>query len=167
MTSVTVTAGRARCSEAMPAGSLTTAPTWSTAGRSRSLRGQCPAHRPHETTESSVRFAEALNTKALIFNVKGEDLLFLDHSNIQAVHCGRRALRSHGPLSGAVRERGVLRQRSDHGGAQEFYSSAIGWGHATTPAHPDDLSPTASGCRLPSSKARIPFSSRGRANRNP
>ena len=27
--------------------------------------------------------AEALNTKALIFNVKGEDLLFLDHSNIQ------------------------------------------------------------------------------------
>jgi DNA helicase HerA-like ATPase len=32
---------------------------------------------------SGVLGAEALNTKALIFNVKGEDLLFLDHSNIQ------------------------------------------------------------------------------------
>ena len=27
--------------------------------------------------------AEAINTKALIFNVKGEDLLFLDHANIR------------------------------------------------------------------------------------
>jgi DNA helicase HerA-like ATPase len=32
---------------------------------------------------SGVLGAEALNTKALIFNVKGEDLLFLDHANTQ------------------------------------------------------------------------------------
>jgi len=32
---------------------------------------------------SGVLGADALNTKALIFNVKGEDLLFLDHANTQ------------------------------------------------------------------------------------
>ena len=32
---------------------------------------------------SGVLGSEAVNTKALIFNVKGEDLLFLDHDNIQ------------------------------------------------------------------------------------
>jgi uncharacterized protein len=32
---------------------------------------------------SGVLGAEAVNTKALIFNVKGEDLLFLDHENTQ------------------------------------------------------------------------------------
>src|SRR5262245_23314114 len=32
---------------------------------------------------SGVLGAEAVNTKALIFNVKGEDLLFLDHANIR------------------------------------------------------------------------------------
>jgi DNA helicase HerA-like ATPase len=32
---------------------------------------------------SGVLGTEAVNTKALIFNVKGEDLLFLDHDNIQ------------------------------------------------------------------------------------
>jgi DNA helicase HerA-like ATPase len=32
---------------------------------------------------SGVLGREAINTKALIFNVKGEDLLFLDHTNIQ------------------------------------------------------------------------------------
>ena len=32
---------------------------------------------------SGVLGADALNTKALIFNVKGEDLMFLDHSNIK------------------------------------------------------------------------------------
>lgn len=32
---------------------------------------------------SGVLGTDALNTKALIFNVKGEDLMFLDHSNIQ------------------------------------------------------------------------------------
>lgn len=32
---------------------------------------------------SGVLGAEALNTRALIFNVKGEDLLFLDHANVE------------------------------------------------------------------------------------
>jgi DNA helicase HerA-like ATPase len=32
---------------------------------------------------SGVLGSDAINTKALIFNVKGEDLLFLDHNNIQ------------------------------------------------------------------------------------
>ena len=32
---------------------------------------------------SKVLGSEAVNTKALIFNVKGEDLMFLDHSNVQ------------------------------------------------------------------------------------
>ena len=32
---------------------------------------------------SGVLGAEATNTKALIFNVKGEDLLFLDHANVR------------------------------------------------------------------------------------
>jgi len=32
---------------------------------------------------SGVLGAEAANTKALVFNVKGEDLLFLDHTNIE------------------------------------------------------------------------------------
>ena len=41
---------------------------------------------------SGVLGAEARNTKALIFNVKGEDLLFLDHENVQAL--ARRSRRS-------------------------------------------------------------------------
>ena len=32
---------------------------------------------------SKILGSEAVNTKALIFNVKGEDLLFLDHSNVE------------------------------------------------------------------------------------
>ncbi len=35
----------------------------------------------HSLFTSGVLGAEALNTKALVFNVKGEDLLFLDHPN--------------------------------------------------------------------------------------
>ena len=37
---------------------------------------------------------EALNTKALIFNVKGEDLLFLDHHNIELTDDDRARFRS-------------------------------------------------------------------------
>ncbi len=37
----------------------------------------------YSTLRSGVLGAEATNTKALIFNVKGEDLLFLDHPNIR------------------------------------------------------------------------------------
>src|SRR5205807_7118042 len=35
----------------------------------------------HSLFASGVLGAEGVNTKALIFNVKGEDLLFLDHAN--------------------------------------------------------------------------------------
>ena len=41
---------------------------------------------------SGVLGAEAVNTKALIFNVKGEDLLFLDQPNAQARRRGARPL---------------------------------------------------------------------------
>jgi DNA helicase HerA-like ATPase len=37
----------------------------------------------HSLFHSGVLGAEAVNTKALVFNVKGEDLLFLDHENVQ------------------------------------------------------------------------------------
>jgi len=37
----------------------------------------------HSLFHSGVLGAEAVNTKALVFNVKGEDLLFLDHANTQ------------------------------------------------------------------------------------
>ncbi len=45
---------------------------------------------------SGVLGAEALNTKALIFNVKGEDLLFLDHANIQLTEQDEDRYRSLG-----------------------------------------------------------------------
>ena len=45
---------------------------------------------------SGVLGADAINTKALIFNVKGEDLLFLDHSNIQLSDEDRDRYRSLG-----------------------------------------------------------------------
>lgn len=45
---------------------------------------------------SGVLGADALNTKALIFNVKGEDLMFLDHSNIQLDDEGRERYRQMG-----------------------------------------------------------------------
>jgi DNA helicase HerA-like ATPase len=40
----------------------------------------------HGIFTSGVLGAEAVNTKALIFNVKGEDLLFLDHPNSRLDH---------------------------------------------------------------------------------
>ena len=43
---------------------------------------------------SGVLGAEAVNTKALIFNVKGEDLLFLDHPNTALDDRAGRALRA-------------------------------------------------------------------------
>lgn len=45
---------------------------------------------------SGVLGSDALNTKALIFNVKGEDLLFLDHSNILLDDDGRKRYRGMG-----------------------------------------------------------------------
>ncbi len=46
---------------------------------------------------SGVLGAEAANTKALIFNVKGEDLLFLDQPNIRSTDDEPRALRPARP----------------------------------------------------------------------
>jgi len=55
---------------------------------------------------SGVLGSDAINTKALIFNVKGEDLLFLDHSNIQLSDDDRARYRSlglePGPFSSAA-----------------------------------------------------------------
>ena len=45
---------------------------------------------------SGVLGAEAINTKALIFNVKGEDLLFLDHANIRLADKDRERYRRMG-----------------------------------------------------------------------
>jgi DNA helicase HerA-like ATPase len=45
---------------------------------------------------SNVLGAEALNTKALIFNVKGEDLLFLDHDNLRLSERDRERYRRMG-----------------------------------------------------------------------
>jgi DNA helicase HerA-like ATPase len=52
--------------------------------------------------------AEAANTKALIFNVKGEDLLFLDHDNssLDAVQAGR--YKSLGLTPAPFRDVGIL-----------------------------------------------------------
>ena len=50
---------------------------------------------------SGVLGAEAVNTKALIFNVKGEDLLFLDHPNIDLDDDQRRPLRRARPAGRA------------------------------------------------------------------
>jgi DNA helicase HerA-like ATPase len=52
--------------------------------------------------------AEAANTKALIFNVKGEDLLFLDHNNrvLDADQAGR--YKSLGLAPGPFRDVGIL-----------------------------------------------------------
>lgn len=45
---------------------------------------------------SGVLGSDALNTKALIFNVKGEDLMFLDHNNIQLSEDDRQRYRQLG-----------------------------------------------------------------------
>ena len=56
---------------------------------------------------------DAVNARALIFNVKGEDLLFLDHPNIkldEADHRGVREARpardARSPTCGSTRRRG-------------------------------------------------------------
>jgi DNA helicase HerA-like ATPase len=50
---------------------------------------------------SGVLGPEARNTKALIFNVKGEDLLFLDHENTRLPHSDRDRYRTLGLAPGA------------------------------------------------------------------
>jgi DNA helicase HerA-like ATPase len=50
---------------------------------------------------SGVLGREAANTKALIFNVKGEDLLFLDHENVQLSPAQSQKYRDLGMMPGA------------------------------------------------------------------
>jgi hypothetical protein len=50
---------------------------------------------------SGVLGAEARNTKALVFNVKGEDLLFLDHANVRLAPHDAQRYRDLGLLPGA------------------------------------------------------------------
>lgn len=52
--------------------------------------------------------AEAANTKALIFNVKGEDLLFLDHENRSLDDEAVEGYRSLGLTAGPFRDVGIL-----------------------------------------------------------
>jgi uncharacterized protein len=56
---------------------------------------------------SGVLGAESVNTRALIFNVKGEDLLFLDHANIELSADDERRYRALGLESGAFPDVGV------------------------------------------------------------
>ena len=57
---------------------------------------------------SGVLGGEAANTKALIFNVKGEDLLFLDQPNAGSTDERPRALRAARAAGRAVRVRRAL-----------------------------------------------------------
>ena len=58
----------------------------------------------HSITNCGVLAGEAHNTKALVFSVKGEDLLFLDYAN------SRLTARSAGALRQARAARGTVRQ---------------------------------------------------------
>ena len=58
---------------------------------------------------SGVLGAEAVNTKALIFNVKGEDLLFLDQPNGKLDEVQQDRLPDARPHAGTVRVRGRVR----------------------------------------------------------
>ena len=75
---------------ATPANLSSTSPSWMVAAAPTSTFPASPASRPRRPTRascctrSSTRTCSAVsaaNTKALVFNVKGEDLLFLDEPN--------------------------------------------------------------------------------------
>ncbi len=82
---------------------------------------------------SGVLGAEAINTKALIFNVKGEDLLFLDHENTRLAEDERAKYAKLGLPVGAFRSMKVWAppRRDDptaapdvsgrHGGVTSFF----------------------------------------------
>ena len=57
---------------------------------------------------SGVLGAEAANTKALVFNVKGEDLLFLDHPNVALDPERAERYRAMGLTPGPFRDVGIL-----------------------------------------------------------
>ena len=116
---------RRRCASCCrPACRATTSPSTSTsssstapaAPTSTSAASRAWPPRPRYATfllyslfHSGVLGAEAANTKALIFNVKGEDLLFLDHANVDLERRPAGPLRPPRPAGGAVRVGGVLR----------------------------------------------------------
>lgn len=76
---------------------------------------------------SGVLGSEAVNTKALIFNVKGEDLLFLDHPNAALAPAEAERYRHLGLAPGAFPSVGVLAPpRRDHPDATPDVSSRTG-----------------------------------------
>jgi DNA helicase HerA-like ATPase len=77
---------------------------------------------------SGVLGADALNTKALIFNVKGEDLLFLDHPNTVLSEAERDRYRHLGLTPGAFGSVGVFAppRRGDSSGSPDVASRMIG-----------------------------------------
>jgi DNA helicase HerA-like ATPase len=77
---------------------------------------------------SGVLGADALNTKALIFNVKGEDLLFLDHPNTQLTEEARTRYKRLGLEPGAFGSVGVVAppRRGDPSGSPDVASRTVG-----------------------------------------
>ena len=69
----------------------------------------------HSIFTSGVLGARALNAKALIFSVKGEDLLFLDHAEPTARRRPARRVRRARPARRTVRVRRVLRPADARG----------------------------------------------------
>jgi uncharacterized protein len=77
---------------------------------------------------SGVLGADALNTKALIFNVKGEDLLFLDHPNTKLSDDDRNRYAKVGLTPGAFPSVEVFApsRRDDPSGSPDVASRTIG-----------------------------------------
>jgi DNA helicase HerA-like ATPase len=77
---------------------------------------------------SGVLGADALNTKALIFNVKGEDLLFLDHANIRLSDDDRGRYGALGLAPGAFPSVEVFAptRRGDPTGSPDVASRTVG-----------------------------------------
>ncbi|MFN8040419.1 MAG: ATP-binding protein [Acidimicrobiales bacterium] len=77
---------------------------------------------------SGVLGGEAHNTKALVFNVKGEDLLFLDHPNVELSDDDRERYRRLGLPAGAFTDVGFFAppRRDDPNAAPDVASRAQG-----------------------------------------
>ncbi len=77
---------------------------------------------------SGVLGAEAMNTKALVFNVKGEDLLFLDHPNVELTDHERDRYRRLGLPVGAFGSVAVFAppRRGDNNATPDVASRTFG-----------------------------------------
>jgi DNA helicase HerA-like ATPase len=77
---------------------------------------------------SGVLGREAANTKALIFNVKGEDLLFLDHENVQLSPAQSQKYRDLGMMPGAFSSVQIFApaRRDDPSAAPDVASRDLG-----------------------------------------